>query len=127
MQWYRTDDGVKQLRFEKALMNRFFSRFSLYADDYDNLFWSGPIYLDDLGKGHSDVQLVYNYNHPYSMMEVYVTKPSLNPSVSHHIREDGKKICYLKGEDWRLTYTAVTVTGMAIRFLREYWTGRLEP
>ena len=127
MQWYRTEDGVERLRFEKALMNRFFPQFSLFADDYDNLFWSGPIHLPDLGREHGDVHLLYGYGHPYSMMEVYVYRPSLNPSVSHHIREDGKKICYLKDSHWRLTYTAVTITGMAIRFLREYWTGRLEP
>jgi len=90
---------------------------SLYEDDENGeLAWQG--YL----RGHM-IRLVYSPNHPYEEMKVYVLQPKL-PVVNLHIHSDGS-ICYMKNSEWHPEWTAYAVYLTTIRFLDEFYSGRM--
>lgn len=93
------------------------SPFLLYEDDATGeLAWQGYI------RGHT-IRLVYSSNHPYEQMKVYVLQPTL-PMVNLHIHPDGS-ICYMKGSEWHPEWTAYAVYLTTIRFLDEFYSGRM--
>jgi len=120
LQWYLKDK--RRLAVEIELMENNGVNFQLYQDDYDNLIWHGP--LSVLGRYHNDVRLVYTENFPFEPMKVYVFEPQL-PKVNVHIHEDGS-ICYIEPKEWNANWTAYAVYLTTIRFLNDFYSGRMD-
>jgi ubiquitin-protein ligase len=116
--WYRT--RAKRLELEIKQMQKGAPQFSLWHDtDTGRLMWRGSVCV----RGHShEVRLVYSKNHPYEKMTVYV-KPKLTRS-SLHIHSDGS-LCYMGGSEWNAQWTAFSVLLVVIRFLDDYYSGRM--
>jgi len=120
MQWYIRDKD--RLRAEIMLMEDAGVNFDLYEDEEGNLLWRGSVSI--MGHYHGDVRLVYDKNHPYEPITVYVLEPKL-PPVNPHIHPDGS-ICYIKPEEWSPEWTALAVYLTTIRFLRDFYSGKME-
>lgn len=119
MQWYELNP--KRLEVEIYLMQANGVNFELYEDENSNLLWRGPLHV--LGHIHRDVRIVYPANFPYEPINLYILGPKLPPS--EHVWHDGK-ICYCKFEEWDTGWTAFAVYLTAIRFLYEYYSGKIE-
>jgi ubiquitin-protein ligase len=119
LQWYLTDKD--RLKLEVELMQRSGANFQLCSDEYENLLWRGPLLV--YNRYHSDVRLVYPENFPHEKIEVYVLDPKL-PTVTHHVYEDGR-ICYMKDEEWSPDWTAYAVYLTTIRFLNDFYNGKM--
>jgi ubiquitin-protein ligase len=94
-------------------------QFSLYLDDETGeLIWQGSVCV----RGHShEARLVYSRNHPYEKMAVYVN-PRLRNSL--HVHSDGS-LCYMRNEEWSPEWTAFSVYLTILRFLDDYYSGRM--
>jgi hypothetical protein len=102
-------------------MNRYASSFSLFQDDTTgNLLWRGSVSVR--GHQHEDVRLVYSEDHPCEDIKVFIFKEKL-PCVNYHIHSDGS-ICYT--DRWDPQWTALAVYLTVIRFLDEFYSGRME-
>jgi len=102
-------------------MNKHAPQFFLCQDDdTGNLVWRGSLSIRR--HHHGDVRLVYDKSHPYLKMKAYILWPQL-PCVNMHIHEDGE-ICYQKNE-WNPEWTAYAVYLTAIRFLNDFYSGRM--
>jgi len=119
VQWYLVNK--KRLKAEIKLMEDNGVNFDLYTDDRENLFWRGALRVS--GHYHGDVRLVYNQNHPYVQMDDYVLDPQL-PQTTHHIFSDGR-ICYIGPAEWSPEWTAFAVYLTTIRFLEDFYAGRM--
>lgn len=95
--------------------------FTLCQDDGGNLLWRGP--LSVLGHYHGDVRLVYSEDFPDEPMIVYVFEPRL-PTVNVHIHYDGS-ICYILPEEWYSDWNAYWVYLSTIRFLHDFYSGKM--
>jgi len=69
------------------------------------------------------VRLVYDNNHPYEKIKVFVLREQL-PCVNNHIHADGS-ICYIADNEWNPEWTAYAVYVTAKRFLEDFWSGRM--
>lgn len=118
-QWYLRDK--KRLQIEVLLMKENGINFELCEDEDGNLLWRGPMIVR--GHFHRDVRLVYDKDHPYKPMRVYIFEPKL-PPVNPHIHSDGS-ICYCKPEEWSPEWTALKVYLVTIRFLDEFYSGKM--
>ena len=119
MQWYLRDRD--RLEVEIMLMEDAGVNFELYEDDFGNLLWRGSLLVRD--HYHGDVRLVYDRDHPYKPMTVYVLEPKL-PRVNPHIHPDGS-ICYIKSDEWSPEWTALAVYLTTIRFLDDFYSGKM--
>jgi hypothetical protein len=119
LQWYLTNKA--RLKLEVELMESNGVNFQLYTDEHGNLLWRGPLLV--CNHYHSDVRLVYPENFPYQKMDVYVLGPKL-PLVTHHVSSEGK-ICYMRGEEWSPEWTAYAVYLTTIRFLNDFYNGKM--
>ena len=124
MEWYQTQAGARRLEIERKQMEKA-PQFSLCHDtETEELVWRGSIVFN--GHSHQDVRLVYDENHPYEQMRVYVLKPKLRPRTQGerlHVHEDGS-ICYIRYE-WNPNWTAFTVYLTVVRFLDDFYNGRM--
>jgi ubiquitin-protein ligase len=101
-------------------MNQHAPSFSLCQEDSTgNLIWRGSI--SSHGHCHDDVRLVYSENYPYEQIVVYIFREQL-PRVNYHIHSDGS-ICYT--DRWSPEWTALAVYLTVIRFLDEFYSGRM--
>lgn len=121
MQWYEQTIFKKRLKVEILLMERNGVNFKLYQDDLGRLLWRGQLCV--LGYYHGDVRLVYPESFPYKPIKVYIFDPKL-PKISHHIHEDGS-ICYIKPDEWSPEWTAYAVYLTTIRFLHDFYSGKI--
>jgi len=125
MEWYLTRAGAKRLQLEAEQMqsDEGSRRFSLYHDtETGDLMWRGPVSVH--GHLHQDVRLIYDENHPYEKMTIYVRKPELMKHTIH-IHPDGS-CCVMRDEEWSPQWTPYTVYLTVLRFLTDYYEGRLE-
>ncbi|MGQ9469217.1 MAG: hypothetical protein ACUVTD_05255 [Nitrososphaerales archaeon] len=122
MQWYKQLIYKRRLKTEIELMERNGVNFNLCLDENENLVWHGSLYI--LGYFHRDVRLVYPEFFPHSEMEVYILKPKL-PRITHHVSEDGK-ICYIHPSEWSPEWTAYAVYLTTVRFLHDFYSGKME-
>jgi hypothetical protein len=120
LQWYLKDK--RRLALEIELIENNGVNFQLCQDDNNNLIWRGP--LSVLGHYHGDVRLIYTENFPSEPMKVYVFEPRL-PKVNIHIHEDGS-ICYIEPNEWNANWTAYAVYLTTIRFLNDFYSGRMD-
>jgi ubiquitin-protein ligase len=120
MEWYQSQAGARRLEIERKQMEKGAPQFSLYHDtETEELVWRGSVSV----QGHShEIRLVYSENHPYEIMTVYVLKPSLQKH-SVHVHDDSS-ICYMKDE-WSPEWTAFSVYLTVLRFLDDYYSGRM--
>jgi ubiquitin-protein ligase len=119
--WWRNRAGAKRLELEIKQMQKGAPQFSLYRDtETGRLIWQGSVCV----QGHShEVRLVYDENHPYRKMTVYVLKPKLVKN-SVHVHSDGS-ICYMKEDEWSPEWTAFSVYLTLLRFLDDHYSGRM--
>jgi ubiquitin-protein ligase len=110
-----------RLKLEVELMQRSGANFQLCSDEHENLLWCGPLLV--CNNYHSDVRLAYPENFPHEKIGVYVLSPKL-PPVTHHVHEDGQ-ICYMKDEEWSPDWTAYAVYLTTIRFLNDFYSGKM--
>jgi len=104
-------------------MNRYVPSFSLFQDDQtDKVLWCGSLKVDWHHR-HEDVRLVYDSNHPYEKITVFVFREQL-PCVNNHIHADGS-ICYIGENEWNPEWTAYAVYVTTKRFLEDFWSGRM--
>lgn len=119
MQWYLI--YPERLEAEISLMRDNGVNFTLWQDCCGNLLWRGSLSI--LGHYHGDVRLVYPEYYPEMPIVVYVLEPKL-PMDNVHIHEDGS-ICYIKPDEWYPDWNAYWVYLTTIRFLREYYSGKM--
>ena len=118
MQWYELDP--ERLEIEIRLMEGEGVNFQLCRDENYNLLWRGPIRVR--GHLHRDVRLVYPETFPYEPIELYILEPKLPPF--EHVAINGR-VCYCRREEWNPDWTALAVYLTAIRFLDEYYSGKM--
>lgn len=119
MAWYLTDK--KRLKAEIRLMEENGVNFQLCTNDEGHLLWHGALTVS--GHYHGDVRVVYADMFPSVPMEVYIFEPKL-PLVNVHIHENGS-ICYIAPREWNANWTAFAVYLTTIRFLEEFYAGRM--
>jgi len=119
MQWYLVDK--KRLKAEIELMEDNGVNFELYSEEHGNLLWRGALSVP--GHYHSDVRLIYTEIFPSEPMKVYVFEPRL-PKANIHVHQDGS-ICYIDPREWNAEWTAFAVYLTTIRFLEEFYSGRM--
>lgn len=123
MPWYQTLRGTKRLNLETRQMKRYAPSFFLYKEDETgDLLWRGRISVRH--HQHRDVRLVYDRDHPYEEMKVFVLNEKL-PCDNWHIHSDGS-ICYIKSNEWHPEWTALTVYLTVLRFLDDFYSGGME-
>src|SRR2546422_265860 len=121
MEWYQRKSGRKRLEAESKQM-REHTAFLLFQTEGEELEWCGGLRSGRLGYWHREVRLVYDSNHPYKRMTVFILEPKL-PQLNNHIYPNGT-ICYESG-NWSADWTAFSVYLTVIHFLDDFYSGRM--
>ena len=101
---------------------REYTAFRLFQIEEGELGWRGG--LRNASYFHREVRLVYGPHHPYEQMKVFILEPRL-PRSNHHIFPDGS-VCYQSGGDWCPDWTVFSVYLTVIRFLDDFYSGRMD-
>lgn len=113
--------NVNRLRKETLEMQRIFNgRFQLYEDtEKSGRSWARFIWIGFDPRGRHEIVARYSKLHPFRQMEIKVI-PDIE--TKHKI---GGGICYLEDHEWNPDWTAATAIATAIRFLSDYYNGRI--
>ncbi len=96
--------------------------FQLYMDDEKGLSsWESFFWMGHHPGGPHVIRASYSPLHPLEQMRISTIPDDLD---THHRLGDGS-LCYLKPQEWSPDWTAATALGQAIRFLTDYYEGRV--
>lgn len=110
----------KRFALEYRMLGEHGINFDPYLDEEGNYRLLGDMTV----RGHCHtVMLVFDKNHPYVPIKVYVENPRL--PKSRHVFDDGS-ICYTHSDEWSPSCTALDVILTTMRFLDDFYSGKME-